>query len=58
MDESWAHGADHNIVFLNLGSEAVEEAHDSMLGGCIWKKKTSQRCVQEELAPCFPGVAL
>lgn len=37
-DESRAHGADHNIVLLNLSSEAVEETHDGVLGGCIWKK--------------------
>lgn len=37
-DESRAHGADHNIVLLNLGSQAVEETHDGMLGGCIWRK--------------------
>lgn len=49
-DESWAHGADHNVVFLNLGSEAVKETHDGMLGGCIWKKDQPEMCTGRDSA--------
>lgn len=41
-DESRAHGADHNVVLFDLSSEAVEETHGGMLGGCIWKKDQSE----------------
>lgn len=45
-DESRAHSADDNVVFLHFSTEAVKEAQHSMLGGSVWKK-TSRRWVQE-----------
>ena len=44
-DESRAHSADDDVVFLHFSSEAVKEAQDSMLGGSVWKK-ASWRWVQ------------
>lgn len=59
-DVSGAHGADHDVVFLNLGTEAIEESQGGVLGGSICENKTVSRLQKQEThmmrkRPCLPG---